>query len=143
MKDEQQGLMEEEIFKEEQEIVSDIPPKTESKIPKKNLKQITIHFAEILKKIIFSAKKPKIISLIAIVLIIIVISLAFNLLSQRNEDSTFDQPRSDLTLPSPQTNLDPVIVEISNKTEEFSKNINKIDIDFNKLAPPTIDYNLN
>ena len=143
MKDEQQGLMEEEIFKEEQEIVSDIPPKTESKIPKKNLKQITIHFAEILKKIIFSAKKPKMISLIAIVLIIIVISLAFNLLSKRNEDSIFDQPRSDITLPSPQTNLDPVIAEISNKTEEFSKNINKIDIDFNKLAPPTIDYNLN
>jgi len=133
MKDEQQGLMEEEIFKEEQEIVSDIPPKTESKIPKKNLKQITIHFTEILKKIIFSAKKPKMISLIAIVLIIIVISLAFNLLSKR----------SDITLPSPQTNLDPVIAEISNKTEEFSKNINKIDIDFNKLAPPTIDYNLN
>ncbi|OGD95610.1 hypothetical protein A3F02_03085 [Candidatus Curtissbacteria bacterium RIFCSPHIGHO2_12_FULL_38_9b] len=143
MKDEQQGLMEEEIFKEEQEIVSDIPPKTESKIPKKNLKQITIHFTEILKKIIFSAKKPKMISLIAIVLIIIVISLAFNLLSKRNEDSIFDQPRSDITLPSPQTNLDPVIAEISNKTEEFSKNINKIDIDFNKLAPPTIDYNLN
>ena len=136
MKDQQQGLMEEEIMTEElgqsEESQQTPDAKKTSKFQIKNLLTTT-------QKIAFRFKKPKIVTLAFLFILLITIYSALALLSKRNQQEIPSVPTVELTSPSPQASIDSKLAEITKKVENYNKKLENLDNYSTKLTPPIVD----
>jgi len=139
MKDQQQGLMEEEIITEElgqrEESQQTPDAKKISKFQIKNLLTTT-------QKIALRFKKPKIATLVLLFIFLIAIYSALALLSKRNQQEIPSVPTVELTSPSPQASIDSKLTEITKKVENYNKKLENLDSYSSKLTPPIVDLEI-
>lgn len=132
MKEEEFGPIEQEIIKEE---APETNPKTSSA---NKVSQIISRIS----KVIFLFKKPKIITLLILVLSIIVIYFALTLLGQKQKEGSL-LPKIQETQPSPETSQDPTLAGIAQKVQNYSKKIDNLESYRKKLMKPIVDLEIN
>ena len=127
MKAEEFGPIEQDITKEEKQT-------SEVKTSPNRFPKLLTN----IKSLALSIKKPKAITLVILALAIFVVYLALNLLEQKQqEDRTV--PKVEQTQPSPQASQDPLLVNISQRIDNYSKKIDSLDTYKKKLIKPIVD----
>ena len=141
MKDQQQGLMEEDIFQEEipaevSETENQIKTATQKTLP--NPQKALLRF----KNYVLHLKRPKIISIVTLLILIIVIYFALALLSTRKQEETPTNIITESTKPSTQVPIDSKLAEIAKRIETYNKKFDNLDSYSTKLPPPSIDLEI-
>lgn len=131
MKEEEFGPIEQDITKEEQ-AVSGVKTPIPSRIPKLLSK---------IKGLIFSIKKPRVITVIILTLAIFVIYLSLELIGQKQQEEAIStKVREDQ--PSPETSQDPTLANIAQRVESYSKKIDALDSYKKRLTKPIVDLEI-
>lgn len=138
MRDQEIGLMESEIVEEEN---TSTPT---SKTDEKTKKKIKIHPANILgflKNLVFSFKKPKIITLFILFASIIVVYAGLTLLSVKQKETEPSIAKIEAESPSPQATIDPDLAQIQKRVEEYNQKLNNL-TSLKRPAAPQVNLNI-
>ena len=138
MKDQEIGLMENEIVEEEN--VSTPTPKTDEKT-KKKIKIYPANILGFLKSLVFSFKKPKIITLFILFASIIVIYAGLTLLSVKQKDEKPNIAKIEAESPSPQATVDPNLAQIQKRVEEYNQKLDNL-ASPKRPSAPQVDLNI-
>lgn len=141
MKDEQTGLMEEEILKEEEQTTAFKQAQMEQK-KKKTAKLSLQLFYNFAKKVVLGFKRPKIITLVLLFSAVVVIYTALALLASKKQPEEIIQPTVELSSPSPKTITDPTLLKIAQDVNKFKSELVKQEGFSGDLLPPILDLDI-
>ncbi|OGD88570.1 hypothetical protein A2693_03650 [Candidatus Curtissbacteria bacterium RIFCSPHIGHO2_01_FULL_40_12] len=140
MKDEQTGLMEEEILKEEEKFATPMQP--DNKEDKIKSKRAPIRLYDLAKKAALSIKRPKIITLFLLFAIILAIYTALALLASKRQPEEITQTTIETSSPSPEVVTDPALIKIANDIDNFKLELDKQEGFSSDLFPPILDLEI-
>lgn len=142
MRDEQTGLMEEEILKEEDKLSSSKQSGDSGENKSKNTKFDPYELFTFFKKLALSFKKPKIITLIILFASILVIYSAFALLAAKRQPEVITQQTLEFPSPSPMEITNPGLIQIASDIDRFKQEVGKQEDFSSDLFPPIIDLEI-
>jgi|SRR3989344_6397191 len=142
MRDEQAGLMEEEILTEDDKLSSLKQSGDSGKNKSKNTKFDPYELFTSLKKLALSFKKPKIITLIILFASILAIYSAFALLAAKRQPEVITQQNLEFPSPSPVEISDPGLIQIASDIDKFKQEVDKQENFSSELFPPVIDLEI-
>ncbi len=140
MKDEQTGLMEEEIAREDKLAQQNPKQTTPAKTKPKAIDPQAV-FART-KKIILGIKRPKILTLTILFAVLLTAYTALALLASKKEPPPIAEPQLEIASPTPKQITDPRLLEIADNIEEFKTELEKQEKLTDEFLPPIIDLNI-
>lgn len=141
MKDEQTGLMEEEIGKEDK-IASPKQPQITTDKTKNKILFGPIQLFNWAKKISLGIKRPKIITLVILFSVMVATYTALALLASKKEPPPITETAGEIPSPTPKKITDPKLIEIANEVENLKTEIDKQEAFSKDLFPPVLDLNI-
>ena len=127
--------MEQEIEKEEaQQDENASLSKMPGSLPKNTYQKI--------KNTVLAIKKPKIITLIILLLTILTIYAAMSLISKKQPDQLVQMTTSEVSAPSPKSVVNPAIESLNKNLENYSKKLNSLTNFDEKLNEPIVDLEI-
>jgi len=127
--------MEGDIVNEEGSIYDTAKTPVEKKEPKKPLISSKTNLLALKKYV------PKLKVLIVLFYTILLICVCLLILSRKNQIQELAKENPIVQIPSPSPQADPKIHELTNKVEQFKKDIDE-SVVTKKLTPPAVDLNL-
>ena len=131
-------IMEQEIVKEENLESSGETPTDGPKKPKLELKKTT----ETLRTFSKHLKRPKSITIAVLFLTVILISVALNLLSKKNQEIITTSTESQTNLPSPEATASTSNENINQKVKSYTNKLNSLDNYQKELQKPIVDLDI-
>ena len=130
--------MEQEIVKEEN--ITPQENETAKNPPKLNVQPKKI--LERLKIIALHLKRPKLITIIILFSTLVVIAIALNLLSKKNQEEILSPPAIQTNSPSPQASGDISTQNITQRVKTYNSKLESLDNYQQKLQRPIVDLDI-
>ena len=137
MKEEQLGVMENEILTEENRFPAEKPEENLQNSPKKP------PVSQSLRNWFYKLRAPKPVTYIILMCLIVIIYTSLLLTAQKNTKQSPKPSPSPSTEPTPEPIEDTALNEIIRKVDAYNKNLDLLNSTTRKFEPPNIDLDIN